>query len=371
MRPTSIVSLSLLLLPLWGCLDSADAGSPGATPDSGDAADTGSSHDSGADDSGPVADSGTDSDPADSGDTGDTDPADTGGANTDNPLEGATLWVDPDGRAAQQADAWRSSDPDGAELMDKIAGQPIGNWLGGWNGDVRADVDAVLDAAAGDVPVFVAYDIPERDCGSYSSGGAADLAAYTVWIDEVAAGLGGRAAVVVLEPDATALVDCLDAAGLQDRYDGLGYAIDTLEAAGGLVYVDAGHSAWTDAATMAERLALAGVDRAHGFALNVSNYRTNEELLDFADTLSEHLGGVHFVLDTSRNGLGPDPGGEWCNPPGRALGAPPSTVTGHASADAFLWVKAPGESDGSCNGGPSAGSWWAEYARGLAERAAW
>jgi endoglucanase len=39
--------------------------------------------------------------------------------------------------------------------------------------------------------------------------------------------------------------------------------------------------------------------------------------------------------------------------------------------DGLLWIKAPGESDGSCNGGPSAGTWWPEYALGLAERAAW
>ena len=35
---------------------------------------------------------------------------------------------------------------------------------------------------------------------------------------------------------------------------------------------------------------------------------------------------------------------------------------------AYLWVKRPGESDGPCNGGPSAGQWWPEYALGLAQR---
>ncbi len=34
--------------------------------------------------------------------------------------------------------------------------------------------------------------------------------------------------------------------------------------------------------------------------------------------------------------------------------------------DANLWVKRVGESDGSCNGGPSAGQWWPEYAIALA-----
>jgi hypothetical protein len=32
---------------------------------------------------------------------------------------------------------------------------------------------------------------------------------------------------------------------------------------------------------------------------------------------------------------------------------------------------APGESDGTCNGGPAAGQWWADYALGLAKRAAY
>ena len=37
--------------------------------------------------------------------------------------------------------------------------------------------------------------------------------------------------------------------------------------------------------------------------------------------------------------------------------------------DAELWVKAPGESDGPCNGGPQAGAWWASYALGLGKLA--
>jgi len=32
-------------------------------------------------------------------------------------------------------------------------------------------------------------------------------------------------------------------------------------------------------------------------------------------------------------------------------------------------VKHPGESDGTCNGGPTAGTFWTDYAIGLAQRA--
>jgi endoglucanase len=57
----------------------------------------------------------------------------------------------------------------------------------------------------------------------------------------------------------------------------------------------------------------------------------------------------------------------WCNPPGRALRNAPTTSTGDPLVDAFLRVKYPGESDGSCHqGDPPAGAWWPAYALALA-----
>ncbi|MBU3871691.1 glycoside hydrolase family 6 protein, partial [Streptomyces sp. 4503] len=64
----------------------------------------------------------------------------------------------------------------------------------------------------GRLPVLALYNIPGRDCGSYSSGGADDLAAYEAWIDAVAKGIGDREVLIVLEPDSLALLpsDCAD-----------------------------------------------------------------------------------------------------------------------------------------------------------------
>jgi endoglucanase len=78
------------------------------------------------------------------------------------------------------------------------------------------------------------------------------------------------------------------------------------------------------------------------------------------------------VIDTSRNGAGPAPDSplDWCNPSGRALGAPPTTATAGAHADAYLWIKRPGESDGSCNrGDPPAGNFVNQFAIDLARNA--
>jgi endoglucanase len=258
--------------------------------------------------------------------------------------------------------------------MDKIAGRPQADWFGDWSGDIRSVVSARVSqiTAVGALPVLVAYNIPQRDCGSYSSGGATSAAAYKTWIRAFAAGIGARRAVVVLEPDAIAGMSCLSAADQQTRLSLLSDAVSVLSAQGTVAtYLDGGNSNWQPAATMATRLKSAGVAGARGFFLNVSNFRTTTSELSYGDQLSALLGGKHFVVDTSRNGLGPTSDSQWCNPAGRALGNPATTVTGDALADAFFWIKRPGESDDTCNGGPAAGQWWAAYALGLAQRAAY
>jgi endoglucanase len=223
--------------------------------------------------------------------------------------------------------------------------------------------------SAGALPVLVAYNIPNRDCGQYSGGGAAGGAAYRDWIRRFANGIGSRRAVVILEPDALGHVDsCGTPAQQQERLDLLHDAVEVLKASPGtVVYIDAGNSRWLSVATAAARLNAAGIARADGFALNVSNFNPTVNEVSYGSAISARVGGRHFVVDTSRNGRGP--ASQWCNPSGMALGALPSGDTGNALVDAWLWVKRPGESDGTCNGGPGAGTWWADYALGLAERA--
>lgn len=290
-----------------------------------------------------------------------------------NPLAGATLWVDPASPARQTATSWRSSRPADAAQMDKIASQPMAKWMGPWSTNVRADVDAATTAmlAAGALPVFVAYNIPQRDCGGASSN-SINAPSYRTWIQSFADGIGARSAVVILEPDALAQMDCLSAADQAQRLDLIRFAVATFASKGATrVYIDAGHSNWKSAGVTAERLQAAGVAMAQGFALNVANFERDAVTIAFGTQVSALTGGKHFVIDTGRNGLGPAPDGQWCNPAGRALGTRPTTVTGIALVDAYLWVKAPGDSDGACNGGTSAQTWMPEYALGLAQRAAY
>ncbi|MDP9458286.1 MAG: glycoside hydrolase family 6 protein [Actinomycetota bacterium] len=289
-------------------------------------------------------------------------------------FEGTRLYVDPYSSAKRQADEWRTSRPEDARQMDKIAAGADADWFGDWSGDVRAAVDARVTqiTSAGALPVLVAYDIPNRDCSGQSAGGASSPEAYKTWIRAFADGIGTRKAAVVIEPDAVALTSCLSETDRATRFALLKDAVSVLEAKGNVAtYIDAGHSNWIPAPEMAARLTEAGVGSADGFSLNVSNFRTTSESMGYGKDVSARIGGKHFVIDTARNGLGPSPDNEWCNPPGRALGEKPGDATADPAVDAYLWIKPPGESDGSCNGGPPAGQWWAEYALGLAQRAAY
>ncbi|GGY96842.1 hypothetical protein GCM10010300_45960 [Streptomyces olivaceoviridis] len=375
------------------------------------------------------------------------------------------LYVDPHSKAAKQALVdFGNGDIENAVNMAKLADWPQAAWFTeGTPDEVRGKVGELVHRAraVGRTPVLVAYNVPGRDCTQYSSGGAASSAAYRQWIDAFAAGIGTSKAVVVVEPDGTALLpkDCgpttdptgeLTAARIAD----LAYAVKTLKAKPRtVVYLDAGNVQWRPVGEMAQRLLDAGVRHSDGFALNVSNthptdhnarygtwiakcmwYATEgpEEARGHAERCAGQYysaaapndgtpGNVvsstdpttwrwtdawydqnvgtppadglrHFVIDTSRNGLGawtPEPGkytGDpeaWCNAPGRGLGPRPTADTGVPLVDAYLWIKIPGESDGSCTrntGGtidpeygvvdPPAGTWWPDQAHALARNAA-
>jgi len=283
---------------------------------------------------------------------------------TGNPLLGATLWTNPRSQAAAAAGRLATTAPGDAELIRALAAKPQGQWLGEWSGNVRAAVAGIMGEAHDQVPLFVIYDLPYRDCGGYSKGGHNDPASYRQWIREVARGLGTGRAALVLEPDALGLLDkCLTAAQQAERLELMREAVLVLrQNPNAAVYLDAGHARWVPAPVMAERLLEAGLEHAHGFALNTSNYVTTEENTAYGEKISELAGGAHFVIDTSRNGNGSAPGDEWCNPHGRRLGAAPRVAPGHPLVDAWFWTKPPGESDGECNGGPKAGAFWVEMA---------
>ena len=258
-----------------------------------------------------------------------------------NPNSGVEQWI-----AANPTD---SREP---AIAAKIASQPQGIWFTTYNPTtIASQVSAIATAASakGQVPVLVMYEIPNRDCGGASAGGAPTIADYETWAAAFASGLGSASAVVLVEPDSLALQTCLSSSDVTARDGAIAYAGHVLHAddPNAHVYFDGGHSDWNPPAQQAAALEAADVTTdANGVFTDVSNFEWNNDELWYGDQILQAIGdsSLHLVIDTSRNGAGP--GNTWCDPSGRALGLTPTANTGYSYVDAFLWVKPPGESDG-------------------------
>jgi len=246
--------------------------------------------------------------------------------------------------------------------MAYVAAHTVSSWHLGTDTSAIAQ-RAAAAKASGSTAVLVLYNIPHRDCGN----AGLNAQAYRQWMAGVAAAIGQAKAIVILEPDAISMVDCLSQPLAAERYSLLSGAVTTLKRnVNTKVYLDGGHSAWHSAEDETQRLVSANIQAADGFSINVSNYRSLEELLPYGQAIAEFVG-KNFIVDTSRNGIAPADN-TWCNARGRALGQP-NKAKPDANVDAYLWIKPPGESDGTCNGGPAAGVWWRAIALELARNA--
>lgn len=258
-----------------------------------------------------------------------------------NPNSNVEKWI-----AANPGDSRESA------IASKIASQPQASWFTTYNPTtIASQVSAITApaAAAGKVPVLVMYEIPNRDCGGASAGGAPSIADYETWASDFASGLGSATAIVLVEPDSLALQTCLSSSDASARDAAIAFAGHALRAAdpNAHVYFDGGHSDWNPASQQASALEAADVTTdASGVFTDVSNFEWNNDELWYGQQILQDIGdsSLHLVIDTSRNGAGP--GNTWCDPGGRALGLDPTANTGYSYVDAFLWVKPPGESDG-------------------------
>lgn len=260
-------------------------------------------------------------------------------------------------------------------LVAKIFKHPVSFWYGDRKGKYTCHIDEglgrLMKRCDPGLPVLVIYNIPDRDVGHHSKGGAQSRESYLDFIHAFCRGIKGKSPIVIYEPDAIPHSTLMDKSVAEPRLSLMKEGLEILTTeSDALVYIDVGHSNWLSAAEVAKLLDKVSNDKVRGFSCNVSNFRTTKESMNWALQICEHRENDTFVIDTSRNGNGPY-GNDWCNPPGRSLGTPPTTDTGEEKCDAFLWIKIPGESDGKCNGGPRAGKFWPDYASKLVENTDW
>lgn len=296
-----------------------------------------------------------------------------GGGSTTPPVTTSTTFFVPPGTDAITAAASASGTDKTA--LQKIASQPQATWLGEWNSNNGTVVDSLLTGAAklNQAAIFVLYGIPDRDLGGDSSGGYTSDAQYKSFVDSIVSAVKGRQAWFIIEPDAIgegwASDSTLSSSQKTDRAGLLTYAATQLATVSSHVYLDTGD--WLAPSLVASTLNICGISAATGISVNVSGYNTSANEEKFADSVVKLLSGTkHYVIDTSRNGNGPAPTGQWCNVQNMKLGVAPSTNTNDPYCDAYLWVKYPGQSDGDAGSetpnAPASGDWFQSYAIGLA-----
>ena len=251
------------------------------------------------------------------------------GASGHHPTPSASFYVPkaPDGSRQQIAQLLSHGDRADAKLLKKMVSTPQAVWFtGGTPRQVAHDVKEIVRKAAAtrSIPTLVAYNLPYRDCGQYSAGGAAGTAAYEAWIAAFASALGHSQAIVILEPDGLGLIpnyvsaldgssNCTlpidpalpagDAATPANRLTQLNFAVAALaKDSHASVYLDATHTAWQNVGESADRLVKAGVQRADGFFVNLSNYQNTPNLAQYGTWVSECLAYATEVAPGDFNG---------------------------------------------------------------------
>jgi endoglucanase len=302
-----------------------------------------------------------------------------------NPMAGVNWFVDPGSAAAQAArNAALSGDPAAAARFQLIAATPQATWFIAADDPLASGyVDewaARWSASGATAAPIVLHGLPHQDCQGDNAPGHQTVLDYKGWIDHWAQWIGGKRVTVFLEPDALAASSCLSRQLQNERFDMMSYAAKQLsQLPRTAVYEDIGASDWLSVTTAARLLKRAGIRYARGFSLDVTHYDWTVKQITYGRKLSRKVGGKHFVVNTSGNGLGPELSPPrphqnryhyWCNPRGRALGPLPTSQTPSPLVDAFFWINNPGLSDGTCNGGPTVGTFWAQWALELATNSA-
>jgi len=251
---------------------------------------------------------------------------------------------------------------------------------------------AVTDVPCDEILGLVIYDLPGRDCAAKASNGelkVGEVSKYKTQYIDVIAGLikkyPNTAFALLIEPDSlpnlvtnSDLTTCKNSA--TGYRDGVAYALKTLNLPNVIMYLDAGHGGWLGwdanlkpgAQELAKAYTSAGKPKQlRGIATNVAGWNAwdlspgefssksdakynacqNEKtyVTTFGAALKTAGMPNHAIVDTARNGVQGlrQEWGNWCNVKGAGFGVRPTAETGTDLADAFVWVKPGGESDGT------------------------
>ncbi|KAH9892240.1 1, 4-beta cellobiohydrolase [Xylariomycetidae sp. FL2044] len=251
---------------------------------------------------------------------------------------------------------------------------------------------AVADLPCENILGLVIYDLPGRDCAAKASNGELaydEIDRYkTEYIDPIVEKIKANpnsAFALLIEPDSLPnLVTNIDLETCQQSEsayeEGVAYAFKSLNLPNVVMYVDAGHGGWLGwdanldpgAEELAKVYKAAGSpSQVRGFATNIAGWNAwdqepgefseasdakynscqNEKIYvqKFSAALESAGFPAHAIVDTGRNAVTGlrEEWGNWCNVNGAGFGVRPTADTGDEIADAFVWGKPGGESDGT------------------------
>ncbi|KAI0006546.1 1, 4-beta cellobiohydrolase [Xylariaceae sp. FL0662B] len=252
--------------------------------------------------------------------------------------------------------------------------------------------DAVADLPCENILGLVIYDLPGRDCAAKASNGelkANEIDRYkSEYIDPIVEKIKANpnsAFALLIEPDSLPnLVTNADLSTCQESEsayeEGVAYALENLNLPNVVMYIDAGHGGWLGwddnldpgAEELAKVYKNAGSpSQVRGFATNIAGWNAwDEDPGEFSEasdaqwnscqnekTYVQKFGAAldaaghpnHAIVDTGRNAVTGlrEEWGDWCNVNGAGFGVRPTADTGDELADAFVWGKPGGESDGT------------------------
>ena len=165
-------------------------------------------------------------------------------------------------------------------LSSKIFEHPVAFWYGAKKGKksyskLEKSLKRFIKRTSPKLPYFVIYNLPNRDMGHYSKGGANTATDYLLFIQEFCKGIEGTKPIVIFEPDALPHCTLMDSKQAEYRKNLIQAGLQVLtEESQAYVYIDIGHSNWLDAETSDKLLQDVWVDGCRGFSVNVSNYRS-------------------------------------------------------------------------------------------------
>jgi endoglucanase len=263
------------------------------------------------------------------------------------------------------------------QLLEKIAAQPEGQRFslysqGGGPGAIFSQVQKIfchnLTADPGSIPIIDTFFLYQAGYCETTAQILANRPTFERQVNEMAAGIGNRPAVMLLELDAIGASLCMQQSGALPEWEAdIRYEIDKVAALPHtVVYVEAGYSDGNSPSYTARALKAIGTRGIRGFFTNDTHINWTINEIRWGQRVSSLTGGLPFIVNTADSGRGPKLNPhptaqgveDLCNPPGRAAGPRTTAQTGFAHVDAFIWLHPPGNSSGSCNGGTASGTFW-------------